>query len=168
MNSIFTRRSIRKFKDKSIEPEKIKRVLKAAMQAPSAGNQQPWEFIVIDNKEILDDLKNLSLYAGPIGNAPLSILAVGNKEFMKFPENWEQDLGAAVENILIQAVEEGLGAVWLGISPLEDRISYVRNLLNLPENIIPFAAVPIGYPDENQENKFLDRFDEKRVHYNKY
>lgn len=170
MNSIFIRRSIRKFKDKSVEPEKIRKILEAAMQAPSAGNQQPWEFIIIDEKDIIGKLKDMSPYSKPIENAPVSILIAGNKDNMKYPENWEQDLGAATQNILIQAVEEGLGSVWLGVSPLEERIQYIKDLLELPENIVPFAIVPIGYSlgGPGQENKFLNRYDEKKVHYNKY
>lgn len=170
MNSIFIRRSIRNFKDRSVEKEKLIKILKAGMQAPSAGNQQPWEFIVLDNKDIITKLKDMSPYSNPIKNAPISILVVGNKNNMKYPENWEQDLSAAVQNMLIQAVEEGLGSVWLGVSPIEGRIKYIRNLLELPKNLIPFAVVPIGYPMEGpgQENRFLNRYDEGKVHYNKY
>ena len=170
MNSIFTRRSIRNFKDCSVEKEKLIKILKAGMQAPSAGNQQPWEFIILDNKDIITKLKDMSPYSSSIGNAPVSILAVGNKNNMRYPQNWEQDLGAAVQNMLIQTAEEGLGSVWFGVAPIEDRIKYIKDLLELPENLIPFAVLPIGYPVEGlgQENKFVNRYDEKKIHYNKY
>lgn len=117
MDAIFNRRSIRKYKDKPVEKEKIEKLLRAAMQAPSAGNQQPWEFIVIQDKENLKKLSGMSPYSKLIMNAPLTFVLLGNKDKMKFPENWQQDMGASAENILLEAVELGLGAVWLGVAP---------------------------------------------------
>ncbi len=168
MEAIYTRRSIRKFKERLVEPQLVKKLLQGAMQAPSAGNQQPWEFIVVDERKTLMKLKEVSPYAAAIGSAPVSIVFLGNKDKMKYPENWEQDLSAAVENLLLQGVSEGLGTVWLGVAPLEDRMNFVRKVFNLPENILPFAIVPVGYPEGGQENKFIERFDENRIHYNKY
>ncbi|WP_432663867.1 nitroreductase family protein [Wukongibacter baidiensis] len=167
MDAIFKRRSIRKYESRTVEKEKIELLLKAAMQAPSAGNQQPWEFIVVQNKEMLKNLSMMSPYAGMVAEAPLAIVLLGNKDYMKYPENWEQDMGAATQNLLLQAVELDLGAVWLGVAPLEERMDYVNRLFNLSENIMPYCVVPIGYP-KGQENKMIDRFDEERVHYEKY
>jgi nitroreductase len=166
MTPIFIRRSIRKFSDRPVEKEKLERLLKAAMQAPSAGNQQPWEFIVVDDKEILECLSALSPYALPLKGAPLAIIALGNTEHFLFPENWQMDMSAAVENILLEAVSLGLGAVWLGVAPLEDRMLLVRDVFELPENIIPFAAIPVGYPA--QPNKYVNRYKKERVHHNKF
>ncbi|MGB4587713.1 MAG: nitroreductase family protein [Clostridiaceae bacterium] len=168
MEAIFTRRSIRKYKNQPVEKEKIDKLLKAAMQAPSAGNQQPWEFIVVQERENLVRLSEASPYSKPVKDAPLAFVLLGNVERMKFPENWQQDMGAATENILLQAVELKLGAVCIGIAPSEDRENFVKKMYSLPENIKPFCIIAIGYPAEGQENKFIDRYDEKRVHYEKF
>lgn len=167
MNSIFTRRSIRKYQDKIVEKDKIEKLLRAAMQAPSAANQQPWEFIVIQDKGKLGKLSEMSPYSKLLAKAPLAIILIANKENLKFPDSWQQDMGAAAENILLEAVELGLGAVWLGTAPEEDRINYIKDMFNLKENIIPYCVISLGYP-EGEGNKFIDRFDESKVHYEKY
>lgn len=166
MNEIFTRRSIRKYADKPVEQEKIERLLKAAMQAPSAGNQQPWEFIVVQDKGRLEQLSQTSLYSGPVKTAPLAIVVLANKSSMKFPENWQMDLSAATENLLLEAVHLGLGAVWLGVAPIAERMEHICKLFALPDYVQPFALLSIGYPQD--ENKFVDRFKSDRVHYEQY
>lgn len=168
MDAIFNRRSLRKYKDRPVENEKVDKLLRAAMQAPSAGNQQPWEFIVVQEKDSLKKLSEMSPYSNFIADAPVAFVLLANEERMKFPENWQQDMGAATENILLHAVEQELGAVWLGVAPLEDRVNYLIEIFDLPQNIKPFAVISIGYPAEGQENKFIDRFDKTRVHYEKY
>lgn len=168
MEAIFNRRSIRKYKDQPVENEKVDKLLRAAMQAPSAGNQQPWEFIVVKEKNNLKKISEMSPYSKFIADAPLAFVILGDEKKMKFHENWQQDMGAATENILLQAVDLELGAVWLGVAPLEDREKYLKEILDLPENIKPFAVIAIGYPAEGQENKFIDRYDETRVHFEKF
>lgn len=168
MNAILNRRSIRKFKNMQVEAEKIDLLLRAAMQAPSAGNQQPWEFLVVQDKESLQKLSLMSPYSKLIADSPLAIILLGNEEKMKFAECWEQDMSAATQNILLQATEMGLGSVWLGVSPLADRIGFIKDMFDLPETIIPFSVVAIGYPWDEQGNIFVDRYDETRVHYEKY
>lgn len=168
MESIFTRRSIRKYTNQPVEKEKIELLLKAAMQAPSAGNQQPWEFIVVQERESLIRLSGMGPYSKPVKDAPLALVLLGNVERMRFPENWQQDMGAVTENILLQAVELKLGAVCLGAAPNDERENYLKEMFDLPENITPFCVIAIGYPAEGQENKFIDRYDPKRVHYEKF
>lgn len=168
MENIFTRRSIRKYEEKVIEKQKIEKLLKAAMQAPSAGNQQPWEFLVIENKETLNKLSEISPYATMLKECPLAIIVLSNEEKMRFPEYWQQDLGAATQNILLEAVELGLGSVWLGVAPLKDREEFIKKIFNLPQNITPFNIIVLGYPKEPQINKFVDRYEENRVHFEKY
>ena len=167
MEAVFTRRSIRKYKDKPVEKEKTERLLRAAMQAPSAANQQPWEFIVLQEKASLEKLSRMSPYSGLTANAPLALVLLANEEKMKFPENWQQDMAAAAENILLEAVDLGLGAVWLGAAPLEDRMNYVRKMCGLKESIKPFCVIALGYPEE-QENKLIDRYNPSVVYYEKY
>ncbi|MBP2650844.1 MAG: nitroreductase [Firmicutes bacterium] len=166
MDSIFIRRSVRKYLNQPVESEKVEQLLKAAMQAPSAGNQQPWEFIVVQDKKLLSKLSLLSPYAGPINEAAVAIVMLGNKENVKFPEYLQQDLSAATQNLLLQAVELDLGAVWLGVAPIEERMKYIMELFDLPESIMPFAVIPIGYPET--ENKYIDRYEKVKVHYGRY
>lgn len=166
MEAINKRRSIRKFSDKPVESEIIESLLRAAMQAPSAKNQQPWSFIVVDNREILAQLSNYSEYANAILTAPVSIILLSNTENLPHPEFWEQDMSAATENILLEAVHLGLGAVWLGVSPIMSRMEFIKKLFDLPDHMVPFSIVPIGYSD--RENKFVDRYKGERIHYNKW
>ena len=167
MDTIFTRRSVRKFDDRPVEPEKLEQLLRAAMQAPSAGNQQPWEFLIVQEEAGRAKLSKMSPYAGPIAAAPLAIVLLGNEDRMKFPENWQQDMSAAAENLLLQAAELELGAVWLGVYPVEERGSNIREQFLLPDNLTPFAVIAVGYPRDAEANHRIDRYDESRVHYEK-
>lgn len=165
MNSIFIRRSVRQFENRPVEKEKTEKLLRAAMQAPSAGNGQPWEFIVVEGKENLEKLSKLSPYAGCIVNSSLAIIVLGNKKRIKLPENWEQDLGAVTQNILLEAVELGLGGVWLGVAPVTDRMNYICNLYGLTHDILPYSVIALGYPKKKDANVFVDRYDESRIKY---
>lgn len=169
MNSIFKRKSIRKFKNQEIEDEKILNLLKAGMQAPSAHNSQPWEFIVVSNKKSIEDVSNMSPYAKPAKNANKLIITLSNidKINAKKTNDWfTQDMSACTENILIQAVEEGLGAVWLGFYPSEERVNRIKEYFNIPSNIIPFSVIAIGYSDDNEDVE--NRFNEDKIHYEQY
>lgn len=168
MDAIYTRRSIRRFQEKAVEHEKILQVLKAGMQAPSAVNQQPWEFIVINDREIKEKLSQVSPYSKMVAQAPLVLVLAGNEDRMKFKHHWEQDMSAATENILLEAVGLGLGSVWIGVAPAEDRMKVITDILKLKNTYKPFCMIAMGYPGEGQENKFVDRFDETRIHYDFY
>lgn len=118
MNSIFTRRSIRNFLDKEVEEEKIEKILRAGMQAPSAWNFMPWEFIVVRDKDTLNKISKMSPYAIPAANSNVAIIVLANIKLIEKDNLWfQQDLGACVENMLLQATEEDLGSVWLGFYP---------------------------------------------------
>lgn len=168
MEAIFTRRSVRRYQNKSVEVEKIEKLLRAAMQAPSAGNQRPWEFIVVQDKDRLAKLAMTSPYAKVCADAPLVLVLLGNMENMKFPEHWEQDLGAATQNILLEAVHLNLGAVWLGVAPAVDRVKYLSELFSLPEHIQPYCLISLGYPLDEKANHFIDRYDCTKVHNEKF
>lgn len=163
MDIINKRRSIRSYRDKQVEKEKIEQLLRAAMQAPSAYNQQAWEFMVIENKETLQRLSGMSPYATPLEKAPLAIIVLANQDNMKVPECWQQDLGAATENLLLEAVGLGLGGVWLAVAPFDSRISHIKDMFSLPDNIIPYAVIAVGYPVD--EMQFIDRYDKTKVHF---
>ncbi|KUJ96204.1 MAG: Nitroreductase [Desulfonauticus sp. 38_4375] len=164
LEAIFSRRSIRKFKPDPIPREMLETVLRAAMAAPSAGNAQPWHFIVVDSKEILEQIPKLNPYAKMAVEAPLGILVCAELKLEKFPGFWVQDLSAAVENLLLAAHDLGLGAVWTGIYPVEERVKGFQRLFKLPEEVVPLAFIPLGFP--NQEYSKVDRFKKERIHYN--
>ena len=166
MNEIFNRASVRVFKDAPVEKEKIEMLLKAAMQAPSAGNQRPWEFIVVEDKKTLEQLSETDPYAKFVAKVPAAIVALGNTDEMRFPEHWEQDLGAACENILLEAVSQDLGAVWRGVAPLKERMDHITKVFDLPDNIRPYAIIPFGYAKRPYEVE--ERYDAGRVHFEKY
>ncbi len=166
MKEIFERRSIRKYTDKDVSGESVKEILKAAMAAPSAGNQQPWDFIVVKDRAILNEIPKIHPYAQMLKEAPVAIIVCGSLEREKHVGYWVQDCAAAVENILIEAQYLGLGAVWLGVYPREDRVSGLKKLLNIPENVMPLAIISIGYPAESKEAS--QRYDEQKIHSNKW
>ncbi len=161
---IFHRTSVRQFIDQPVEAEKLERILKAALQAPTAGNQRSWEFYVVQNKEILEQLadKSVSPYSGPVKNAPLAIVIACNKDTL-MPEYNDIDAAIAAENIWLEADRLGLGAVMLGIAPIRGRIEKVNRILNLPEGQDAFTLIPLGYPAK--EGKQQDRYDETKIHY---
>jgi nitroreductase len=166
MKEIFERRSIRKYTGEDISDESIKELLKAAMAAPSAGNQQPWDFIVVKDRTVLNEIPKVHQYAQMLREAPLAIIVCGSLDREKHKGYWMQDCAAAIENMLIEAQFLGLGAVWLGVYPREDRVAGIKKLLEIPENVMPLAVISIGYPAESKEAS--QRYDEKKVHINKW
>ncbi len=164
MNTLYHRVSIRKYQDKPVEKEKIEAILRAAMQAPSAGNQQPWEFYVITDKSKLEALSRVSPYAGMTKDAPAAIVSAWRKE-CRIPEYAQIDLSIAMENLWLETDAQGLGGVWLGIAPVEKRMSAVEEIVGMPDTLRAFAVFPFGYPAE--ERKQQDRFDASRIHWEK-
>ena len=162
MNNIYTRVSIRKYQDRPVEQEKTEAILRAAMQAPSAGNQQPWEFYVVADKAKLEALSKVSPYADMTKDAPVAIVSVYRKD-CSLPSYADIDMSIAMENLWLETDAQGLGGVWLGIAPLEERMQAVEEILDLPDTLRAFAIFPYGYPAE--ERKQQDRFDESRIHY---
>lgn len=166
IDDLFARRSIRKYTGEAVEPEKIELLLKAAMAAPSAGNRRPWHFVVVDDKEILSVLAEGHPYAKMLNQAPLCIVPCGEVDLGKQGRTgyWIQDLSAATENILLAAVGLGLGAVWCGVFPGEERVEVAQRILGLPEYIIPLAYVAVGHPAEQKPPR--TQYDASRVHTN--
>jgi len=162
LEAILTRRSVRRFLPKPVSEENVKQLLEAAMAAPSAGNQQPWEFVVIRDRGILDEIPRVHPYAQMVKESPLVIAVCGNLGREKYEGFWVQDCSAAVQNLLLAAHALGLGAVWVGLHPRAERAGPIRKLLNLPEKVIPLALVPMGHPAERLPR--ADRFDPARVH----
>jgi nitroreductase len=163
MNEIFTRTSIRQFADRMVEKEKVEQLLKAAMQAPSAGDQRPWEFYVITNRERLVKLAMASPYAGPVAKAPMAIVVGVHKDSIVFPSFAEIDCAIATENIWLELETLGLGGVMIGIAPEIERMEKVAAILSFPKDIAAFSILPIGYPVNKKPQR--DRFDVARIHY---
>ena len=162
MNSIYHRISVRKYQDRPVEREKTEAILRAAMQAPSAGNQQPWEFWVVTEPALIERLAQVSPYAGCTKGAPVVIVAAYRTD-CRMPDYAQIDMSIAMENLWLETDAQGLGGVWLGIAPVEERMRAVEAVLELPEGLRAFATFPYGYPAESRPQQ--DRFDPARIHY---
>ena len=162
IEAIRTRRSIRQFEDRPVPAAMIRQIIEAGMMAPSAGNQQPWHFLVITDRDSLVALQTYHPYSTMAAKAAASILVCGAPDGLKYPQLWPQDCAAATQNMLLAARDLGLGTVWLGIYPLEERMTGCRTLWEIPEAVVPFALVPVGWPAA----KFApaDRIKPERIH----
>ncbi len=164
--AIITRRSIRKFTSQSVSDDLIQKLLRAGMQAPSARNKQPWHFIIITERILLDKISDIHPYAYMLKEAPLGIVICGNIYIEETIDYIVQDCSAATQNMLLTAHNFGLGAVWLGIYPREQRINALREILKIPQNVYPISMIAVGYPAENKQPE--DRFRNDRIHYNNW
>ncbi|MFP4287067.1 MAG: nitroreductase family protein [Candidatus Izemoplasmataceae bacterium] len=161
MSLCLERKSVRKFKSTPISDTVITELLKSAMQAPSAKNQQPWRFFVIKNQDLLKQLSKVSTGAHMVEHAPIAIV-VGFTNDTKSPKMAPTDCAAATQNILLEVVNQNLGAVWIGLYPLEERTSQVKSLLKLDETITPFSMIAIGEPNESTAVTKL-RYDASKI-----
>jgi nitroreductase len=166
LEAIRTRRSVRKYEERPVPVELVDKLLAAAMNAPSARNQQPWQFVVIDDGRILADVAEINPNAQMARNAPLGILVCGDLSLEKSQGYWVVDCAAAVENMLLAAHALGLGAVWTGVFPRQERMEGLRRLLKLPDNVIAHSLVILGYPTEHPSPH--DNFRPDRVHHNQW
>ena len=162
MNAIFQRRSIRKYTSQQVAEERIEQLLRAGMAAPSAGNEQPWEFVVIRDRAVLNEIPKFHAFSKMLPEAGCAIVVCGDLNRDQFNGFWVQDCSAAAQNILLMAQELGLGAVWLGVYPDQSRVQPLAKLLCLPQNIVPLCILSVGYPAEIRGE--IDRFDPDRIH----
>jgi len=160
--AIRTRRSIRRFSDKPVPPEHIEKILDAAMMAPSAGNGQPWQFVVVTDRALLEKIPQIQPNGEMSREAAAGILICGDTSLEKYPGNWVADCAAATQNILLAVHALGLGGVWTGVYPGGERCQAFRDFFGLPQHVIPLAFVPIGYPAESKEHE--NRYQSARVH----
>jgi nitroreductase len=163
MKEIFERVSIRRYQDRAVESEKVEAILRAAMAAPSAGNQQPWEFFVVTDPEKIRRLSECSPYAGCAANAPAVLVPCYRTSGLRFPEFDLIDLSIATENALLAITAQGLGGVWLAVAPIRERMEIADAVLGIGTQLHAFALVPFGYPGESRVQE--DRFRPERVHY---
>ncbi len=169
IEDIMTRTSVRSYSDKEVGKEQLDTLLRAAMAAPTAGNKQPWRFVVIDKKELLDSISANFNTMKMAQNAALAIVMCGDVTATFDGEGrdyWIEDVSAASENLLLAAHAIGLGAVWCGIYPISERVSRFSVMLGLPENVIPMGCICIGYPAG--ENTPKDKWKPEYIHYNSW
>ena len=166
MEAILSRRSIRKYTPEPVSEETVHSILDAAMNAPSSSNGQPWHFIVIDDRKVMDEIPKFHAYSSMLKEAPVAVVVCGDTMLEKTKGVWVQDCAAATENILLAARAIGLGSVWLGVFPIEERVAGLRKLLGLPDNVIPLSIIALGYPGETKPP--ANRFNGERVHKNRW
>ena len=167
INTIMTRTSVRQYTEEPVSEAQIETLLRAAMAAPSAADVRPWSFVVVKERAMLDSIPMHIREARPVGRSQVAITICGDMQraFEGETRNyWIEDTSAATENLLIAAHAMGLGAVWCGVYPQSEKVRYMRELLQLPEYIVPMGIVAIGHPAESPEPK--DKWDPERVHVN--
>ncbi len=164
MEAMLTRRSIRKYTDRPVSEETVKNLLTVAMAAPTAADQRTWEFVVIEDRKMLDEIPRFHPFSNMLKQAPLAVCVCSDLHKETKIGYWPQECGAATQNILIAANAMGLGAVWLGIHPVEERVKGLKKLLSLPDRVMPLSLIALGYPAE--EKPPLNRYDEEKVHRN--
>lgn len=174
MEGLLTRRSIRKYQNKPIDKETIQEIIKAAQHSPTAHNRQPWEFLVIDDREILANLRHIQRWTSFAKDAACVILVCGDieKSFNrnKEDEKWsfiDVDCAIATENLLLAAWAKGIGTCYCGAAPMQKVVDALKEYLNLPDNIRPFAIVTMGYPDETPKQP-EDRYKPEKIHWDKW
>lgn len=164
LQTIAQRTSVRQYvKGKQVEQEKVDKLLRAAMAAPSGMDRRPWEFVVVNERAALDSLAAALPYAKMLSHAPMAVIVAGDTTKSEY---WYLDCSAAAQNLLLAAKALDLGAVWTAAYPYEDRMESVRSCLQLPPQVKPLCVIPVGYPDGAFQPK--DKWDETRVHYNKW
>ena len=169
IKNIMTRTSIRQYTDEPVTKEDIETMLRAGMAAPTAVNRQPWHFVVINSKEKLAELAGDNPRGGMLKQAALAIVVCGNMDKALPGQGqgfWVQDCSAATENILLAANALGLGAVWTGLYPDENRAASVAKVLKLPQAFIPLCTIVIGHPAEQPQPK--DKWKPENVSYNEF
>jgi len=162
INAIHTRRSVRRFTDAEVSEHQVERLLRAAMAAPSAMNQQPWRFVVVRDAEMRAKLAEISPYAGPVARANLAIAVLAHPTSEKAGDRWAMDCAAATENLLLAAHASGLGTCWIGVHPEPDREAAVADLLGVPSDMRVLCLVAVGVPEGAGAD--VDRYNPEFVH----
>ncbi len=167
MDLLLSRRSIRKYSDRQVTDVQVDHLIQAAMHAPSAGNQQPWHFVVLRDKAVFEKIVAIHPHSKMLPSASVAILVCGDPTLETKIDYWTIDCSTASQNILIAAHGLELGAVWLGVYPRPERMEGIKNILKLPSQVIPFSLIAIGYPAE-EKPMANDRYKPERIHYGKW
>lgn len=163
LQELYIRQSIRKYKNQPIEDEKLEEVLRAGMNAPCAKQMQNTQYMIVTNREALNDMVTLQPFMGMMREAPCAILVLAKRQENEYDDYLYVNAAASIENILIEAVHQGLSTCWCAIGPSPERISNFRNYYNIAEDLIPIASIAIGYGNETKEK--VDRYDPQKISY---
>lgn len=164
LEAIHSRRSVRRYQDKPVPEELVRKLLAAGMSAPSARDAQEWKFVVIDDKAMLTEIGDINPNAKMAQHAPMAILVCADLSLEKSVGYWVVDCAATVENILLAAHALGLGAVWTGVYPRQERMDGLKKLVGLPETVMAHSLIVLGYPAEQPAPQ--DRYRSDRVRRN--
>ncbi|MDR1694142.1 MAG: nitroreductase family protein [Lactobacillaceae bacterium] len=175
MEGLFTRRSVRKYDpDKTISKETLTEILKAAQYAPTAHNKQPWEFLVVDDKEVMAHLRSIQRWTSFAKDADKVVFVCGDVDQsfsrVKEDETWsfvDVDCALATQNLLLAAHAKGIGTCYCGCAPMQKVVDTLKEYLNLPKNVRPFAIVTMGYPAEVPPEP-MGRYKEEKIHWGKW
>jgi nitroreductase len=168
LEAIKKRRSIRKYKNKEVEEEKLNEILKAAMYSPSAMHRRPWEFIVVKDQELKDKLAKATPWCSFVKDAPVVLIIAADESSL-----WIEDCSIAAEAIYLEAENQGLGTCFCQVlgaktSSLKDSEEYIKQLINTPKNVRILCMMPLGYPDEEKPEHSEKEFEKNKIHYEKY
>lgn len=168
IKTIHQRKSVRNYTDQEVTKEQLETLVRAGMAAPTAINTQPWQFVIVTDKTLKADYAKGNMQEAMINKCSAMIvvccdMSLENDRAKNF---WQQDCAAATENILLAAESMGLGTVWTGVYPVEERVKTVSEKFGLPENVTPFCVILVGYPDGSDQPK--DKYKAERIHWNKY
>lgn len=170
LENIHNRKSVRKFTEQAVSREQLDTLLRAAMAAPSGWDLRPWCFAALDDREVIDKLAEKMPQTDILKKAPTVIVVCGDMSMTDRngdkPELWEYDCSLASENLLLAAEALGLGAVWMKVSPDEERIAAVQEVLGMPKFVIPLNVIPVGYPAGDEQSK--DKYDAANIHFNEW
>ena len=165
LHYLFSRRSIRAYQPEEVGENLVRDLLEAAMAAPSAVAKDPWEFVVLRNRDMLVKVSEGLPNGKMLADAPVGVVVCGDlrRAHGEHLSYLLQDCAAAIENLLLAASTLGLGACWLGVHPREERVKHLRSLLSIPDAVIPVAAIAIGWPAEVWEPR--TRYRQEAVHH---
>jgi nitroreductase len=166
LEALLTRRSVRRYTDQPVPDELVDKLLHVAMAAPSAGNEQPWLVVVVRDRGQLKAAAEAEHYGGMIAGAQVAVVVCADLDLVEHDGFWIQDCAAVTQNLLLGAHALGLGAVWVGTYPREERVEGLRRVFGLPDNVVAFSVVAIGYPAEQPAP--ADRFDPSRIYLDGY
>lgn len=168
MTNILQRKSVRSYTDRPVTKSQLDTLVRAAMAAPTGRDMRPWKFIIINDRQAMKSLADQLPYAKMLAEAQAAVVVCGDLSILdkegKPSTNWMFDCSAATENLLLQAEAMGLGAVWTAAYPYDERLTAVKQALQLPDHIVPLNVIPIGYPKGDTQPK--DKYDANNIHYN--
>jgi nitroreductase len=165
-DALYNRRSIRKYSSEKVNDDMLKSIIKAGMYAPSAVDKQPWHFIIFRDKKIIQRITAIHPNASMLVGASAGILVCFDTQLQHDEGYGPVDCSAATQNMLLAAHGLGIGACWIGIFPRMNRVKSLSEIFNLPEHVLPFSVISLGFPD--QEKGVPERYDESRIHFDRW